>query len=167
MIMWTIWQLNSITQHHITRFFQAATSVVEQWRDPDGVLLGSLLSLSGNMLWARSSFEAESEAESQAMAYTGAITGSLAGPAVAQLCGVAAWRQQALSVLAETERRLTACYDDLLTLLSGQLLAQGLGQATPAALNRAVWQRLFPAYPFQLSQAELRQAIRDQLIRQS
>lgn len=68
-----IWELNAIVLCHTTRFFQAATLVLQQWKDPDEDLLTSLVSTSSNMLWARSSFEAADRAEEKSMAYSGAF----------------------------------------------------------------------------------------------
>lgn len=148
--MLTIWDLNAIVLCHVNRFFQTARLAVRQAPLPDEQLLGSILSLTGNMLWARSSFEAADEVEAQEMAYTGALLGSVADQAVE---GLDSFRARGLALLASAEAQLLAHHDRLLEGLLAELRAAG--HDTPAGVNRAVWQRLFPGYPYAQSQVEL------------
>ena len=158
----TAWYLNSIVLCHINRFFQAATSVVRDWRDSDRDLLGALLTLSGNMLWARSSFEATSREQERSMAYTGAMVSSVADRAVSGAGNIK--QQQALAVLASAEHEIHEIYDTLLAMVMKELQTAGLAHASPGRVNAAVWSLLFPAYPYACSQGELAEAIRERLL---
>jgi len=157
----TPWHLNAIVLCHLNRFFQAAASVVHEWRDTDRDLLGALLTLSGNMLWARSSFEAQSREQERSMAYTGAVVSSVADKAVAGTGDLR--KQQALALLASAELEIHETHDGLLTMLMKELQAAGLAHAAPGRVNAAVWSILFPSYPYACSYNELTEAIRQRL----
>lgn len=159
--MYSLWDLNMVVVTQTSRFFHAANLVLQSWTGADAELLRSLLTLSGNMLWARSSFEAADQAEEQQMAYSGAFIGTMAGQAVDAMEGD--HRQQATALLTRVERQLRANHDQLLCLLDQEFKQQGLEAATPGQLNRAVWRRMFPGYPYGCSTAELCQLIRAQL----
>jgi len=148
-----LWDLNGIVLCHLSRFFQAAIQVVREWRDPDRDLVGALLTLSGNMLWARSGFEAADVAQEQQMAYGGAVIGSVAGRALD--ASGSAGRERALALLDRLERELRRDHDALLELLVDELGRLGLLSASPARTNAAIWALLFPRFPFEESQGEL------------
>jgi hypothetical protein len=157
----TTFHLNAIVLCHLNRFFHAATQVVRTWREADRDLLGAMLNLSGNMLWARSSFEARSRAEERSMAYTGAAVSSVAERVIGSADNQK--KQQALAVLASLERELHERHDALLVVLLKELQAAGLTNASPATVNAAVWSLLFPSYPYACSHDELAEAIRARL----
>lgn len=160
--MVTIWDLNPIVLSHTDRFFRAAARVLEGWHDQDEALLAALVELSGNMLWAGSSFEASSRAEEHAMAHSGAFIGTMGGRAVQDLLG-----QGPSAALAELERQVRQCHDVILAALARDLGQEGLETSSPARLNRMVWERLFPGYDHEASHGELCQAIRQRLGRQA
>ena len=149
----SLWDLNGIVLCHLSRFFQAATQVVRESRDPDRDLVGALLTLSGNMLWARSGFEAADEAQEQQMAYGGAVIGSVAERAL-DATG-SARRARALALLDRLERELRRDHDVLLELLADELGRLGLLGASPARTNAAIWALMFPRFPFEESHGEL------------
>ena len=152
----TPWDINAVVLHHLGRFFQAARAAISNRPDPareDRALLGALVTLSGNMLWARSSFEAEDQDQERAMAYGGALIGSLAERALP--AGEDRPRQRAAAALAALERQIHAVYDDLLCGLAGRLEAEGLSRGTPGQINEALWSFLFPCLPYGASQEEL------------
>lgn len=150
----TIWELNAVLLAHTTHFFVAANMVLERWQDPDEAFLGSLVNLSSNMLWARSSFDARDRAEEKEMAYTGAFLGSVADRA---LEGISGTRARAEQVLDQLERGIREGHEQLLELLQGQLAGQQLG---PGQVNRAVWEALFPRFSHDASLGELCRQIR-------
>jgi hypothetical protein len=160
--MLTIWDLNAIVLCHLNRFFQTARQVVQQCPRPDEQLLSSILSLTGNMIWARSSFEAADEEEAREMAFTGALLGSVSDHAVE---GLDTFRARGLALLASAEEQLLAVHDRLLDGLLAQLRRDG-SQVSPASVNEAVWQRLFPGYPYGQSQVALYEQIRRRLVQQ-
>ncbi len=160
--MITAWDLNPIVLSHTNRFFQAATVVLQTWSEPDEDLLGALLTLSGNMLWARSSFEARSKHEEQGMAYSGAFISSVADRAAQGLLGGVG---QALDALTALERQVRCGHDAILAALAREFAHEALEQVSPAGLNDAVWERLFPEFAPDLSQGELCAAIRARLAR--
>lgn len=158
--MVTIWDLNPIVLGHTDRFFRAAARVLEGWYDQDEALLGALVELSGNMLWARSSFEAASRAEEHAMAHGGAFLGTMGDRAVKGLLG-----QGPATALAELERQVRQAHDAILAALARDLGQDRLETTSPARLNKTVWERLFPGYDHEASHQELCSAIRDRLER--
>jgi hypothetical protein len=153
--------LNAIVLCHLNRFFHAATQVVRTWCETDRDLLGAMLTLSGNMLWARSPFEAGDRGEERAMAETGAAVSSVADRVITSVDNKK--KQQALEVLASLERALHERHDVLLVVLLKELQAAGLTNASPATVNAAVWSVLFPSYPYACSHEELAEAIRSRL----
>jgi len=158
--MSTVWDLNPIVLSHTNRFFQAATLVVQTWNDRDDPLLGALMELSGNMLWASSSFVAGSRQEEKAMAYSGALVGAMADLATKGNSGGNGPAQ----ALALMERQVRRSHDAILAFLARDLGAAGLEGVTPAQLNAAVWKRLFPEFSHELSLSELGEAIRAWLV---
>lgn len=158
--MVTVLDLNPIVLCHIDRFFRCASQVLEGWYDHDEALLGALVELSGNMLWARSSFEARDRAEEQVMAHGGAFIGTLGGRAVKGLLG-----EGPLEALAELELQIRHGHDAILAALARDLGQQGLETDSPARLNKAVWERLFPGYAYFWGNDALCQAIKERLQR--
>lgn len=155
------WELNAVVLCHLTRFFQAATQVVRQWRDPDDELVGALLTLSGNMLWARSGFEARDRAEEQQMAYGGALVSSVAERALGATGS--GRRARALALLDRLEQELRLNHDAVLGKLSTELQAAALSGAPPGQVNAAVWSFLFPRFPYAESHEQLCRRIEAQL----
>lgn len=158
--MVTVWDLNPIVLCHIDRFFGAASQVLDSWHDPDEAFLGALVELSGNMLWARSGFQARDRAEEYAMAHSGAFIGTMGGRAVQGLLGHGPG-----AALAELERQVRQAHETILAALARDLGHEGLQTDSPARLNRMVWERLFPGYEYGQSQQELRRAIEERLAR--
>jgi len=158
--MSTTWELNPIALNHINRFFQAANLVARTWREPDDRFLKALMELSGNMLWARSSFVADNREEEQSMAYSGAFVGALAELAAGGDSG----ESGAVEALDLLERQMRHTHDAILAYLARDLRATGLGEISPARLNAEVWQRLFPEFSYELSLSELGEAIREWLV---
>lgn len=147
------WQLNAIVLQHIDRFFGAAQQAVQAWSPNDDALIGGLGTLVGNLLWARSHFEAPNQRQEEQMATTGAVVSSLADRVVQGQSGTA--RARALVALAEVERALRTDYDALLETVMGKLREQKLLGASPATVNAAAWSVLFPDFPASSSQPEL------------
>ena len=154
--MATNWDLNPIVLSHTQRFFQSVTYVVDNWQHPDRAFLGSIVALLGNLAWAASAFHADTVDQEKAMAYGGALAGTLGGDIPA---GDTALEEAAEAILAAQERQLFGAWDALLEHLATEA-PQG---ASPAALNAWVWDKLFPAYPWGLSQVELQETIKARL----
>ncbi len=152
------WELNAIVLCHVQRFFAAANQVVNGWEDPNLALERTLVSLAGNLLWVRSSFDAQSEEESEAMATVGALAGTFGGAIPAAQDP----REQALLLLDSLERQ---CLESVDLILAD--LQQSLAQRQPLSsrqVNRLVWERLFPQYPYECGSEELKRRIRRRLL---
>jgi len=153
----TPWDLNAVVLCHLQRYFSAVTAVIQGWEDVGNRELGQLTSLLGNVAWARSGFVTDSRAEEEAMAWTGALAGAL-GDRLADLAGDR--RHEALALVCAEERRVREHFDLIVEALAAEL---GDRSPTPGELNRWVWRRLFPSYPWECGVAELQEAIRRRL----
>lgn len=151
------WQVNAILLSQINRFFGAAQQAVQAWSPNDEALIGGLGTLVGNLLWARSHFDAPNREQEEQMATTGAVVSSLADRVVQGQSGTA--RARALATLGEVERVLRTNYDAVLETVMGRLREERLLGATPARVNAAVWGVLFPDVPHDASQTGLVEAL--------
>ena len=153
------WDLNAIVLAHSHRFFSAATRAVGRWLGRRRDRSGSLVALAGNVLWAQSPFISRGKGEEETLALLGAVTGTLADRVV----GDGHDGRELLAVVGDQERQLRLGIDDVVDRLHRDL---GYGEVVdpgPAHVDRWVWRRLFPAYPYELSTLELETAILERL----
>lgn len=153
----TPWDLNPVVLCHLQRYFAALTAVVQAWEDPTDRELAQLTTLLGNAMWAHSGFVSENREQEHAMAWAGAMAGTLGGR-IAGLSGDL--RRQALALVCAEERRVWTRYDPLLQALAAELGERSL---PPGELNRWVWERLLPQYPYGCGTAELQDFVRQRL----
>lgn len=155
----TLWDLHAVVLHHHRLFFDAAAQVVREWRDPQSEQIGALLGLIGNLLWARSEYATANRQDEETVALGGAVLGSV-GPQLVP--GAAGAQAAAAALLGEQERQLVDNMDSVLDALQQELTAARAG-ATPGALDRWVWERLFPGTPYGLGRLQLEDALRARL----
>lgn len=148
--------LSAVVMQQTQRFFAAAAQAVERLAETDQQMLGTLVTLSANMLWAHSGARGVDPAQGEAMAERGALLSALGERTLRGGLGNLAGALQTLDAL---EAELIEGHDALLEMLLRDLQAQGLGRATPGQLQAAVWKRLFPGYPHACGQKTLCQAI--------
>ena len=153
----TRWDLNAVVLCHCQRYFGAVTTVVQAWEDAGLHDLGQLVATMGNLAWARAGYVGLGRGPEEALSVAGAMAGTWGG----ELVGASGdLRQRALAVIAAEERHVWANLDPILDTLAAEL---GTRMMKPGELDRWVWERLFPQYPWGLGLSELQEAIRQRL----
>lgn len=151
------WELNAVVLHHSQRFFNSVFLVIQRWEDPDKAFLGSLIALVGNVLWAQSPYVTRGPGEEEVYALAGALAASV-GEKMGDAENEARWL--AHEIVSRNERRFLDRHDELLERLQAELSDMEPFSPTPVAVNRWIWNRLFPGFPYDAGQAELQRAIR-------
>ncbi len=156
----TLWDLHTVVLHHTRLFFDAAAQVVGEWRDAESEQIGTLLGLVGNLLWARSEYDAVNRGDEETVAFGGAVLGTV-GPDL--MAAESPAKAAAMALLAEQERSLTEQMDAVLKALQAEL-ARSRDVSTPGQLDRWVWERLFPEVPYGLGRLQLEALLRRRLV---
>ena len=137
---------------HVARFFGAARRASDRLGQDE---LTMVTRFAGNMLWAHSGFAPVGTAGQRAMAVLGGATDPLSVGGAGGDLRVA----RAQAVLDELERSLLADMDTLVDTLGRELAERGLTEASPAALDAWIWERLVPGLPWPAGHAELEEAL--------
>lgn len=136
------WHVNGIVLSHVNRVFAAATMASASAVVDKGTIIGLL----GNLLWAASPYVSDDTSEEATMAFAGAMAGSL-GPALAV---------QGEDAISAAEREFFARHDQLVDAIWARLREDGVSDASSChAVNRRVWQLLFPELRYEQSLSEL------------
>ena len=111
---------------------------------------GTVVGLLGNLLWAASPYVSDDETEEATMAFAGAVAGSL-GPALAV---------QGEDAVSAAEREFFTRHDQLVDAVWARLREDGVkDNSSPHAVNKRIWQLLFPELRYEQSLSELAQQI--------
>ena len=140
------WHVNGIVLSHVNRVFAAATMASASAVIDKGTVVGLL----GNLLWAASPYVSDDPKEEATMAFAGALAGSL-GPALAV---------QGEDAVSAAEREFFARHDQLVDAVWARLREDGVREDSSChAVNKRVWQLLFPELRYEQSLSELAQQI--------
>ncbi|MCB9638501.1 MAG: hypothetical protein H6728_12995 [Myxococcales bacterium] len=138
------WQISLMMLQHQEHFFRAIGDVVREWPDTQRDQFAALIALLGNMLWARSTYDARDKDQEQLMAYAGATAGTFAS----QIAPQSDVRGRLENFLDSIEQRFYAAHDALVALLETKIQALPQEACTPGQVQAMVWETLFADIPY-------------------